>query len=134
MLRRKASSFVWLTAPSGFTGDEIVEGVIAHKVHLGIADASGRQSPVVIEDSQYTLPADLVILALGFDPDNIPQSVRGTGACRQPLGHDQGRLQDDDDLDRRRVRGWVTSCRGASLVVWAIKDGRDRRGLDRTLP
>ncbi len=47
--------------------------MIAHKVHLGVADATGRQTPQVVEGSQFSLPADLAILALGFDPEELPR-------------------------------------------------------------
>ncbi len=45
--------FVWLTAPKGFTGGDTVEGVMVQRMRLGDPDASGRQSPEVIEDADY---------------------------------------------------------------------------------
>ncbi len=116
--------FVWLTAPSGFVGSEKVASVIAHGVHLGIADASGRQSPQVIEDSQFTLPADLVILALGFDPDNIPHLF---GAPELAVSR-WGTIRVDHKTLMTSIDGVFAAgdvVRGASLVVWAIRDGRD---------
>ena len=64
--------FVWLTAPKRLTGEE-VEGVIVQRMRLGQPDASGRQSPEVIEGADYTEEADLVIKALGFEPEDLTQ-------------------------------------------------------------
>ena len=47
-------------------------GVRAQRIHLGLADATGRQAPQAIEGSHFNLPADLVLKALGFDPEDIP--------------------------------------------------------------
>ena len=40
-------------------------------MHLGLPDATGRQTPRVIEGSSFTIEADLVIKALGFDPEDL---------------------------------------------------------------
>ena len=64
--------FVWLTAPKAFTGSDTVSGVIVQRMRLGSPDASGRQSPELIEDADYIEPAELVVQALGFEPENIP--------------------------------------------------------------
>src|SRR5262249_39933921 len=59
--------FVWLAAPKSFHGDKDVSSVRAHKIHLGVADSAGRQTPQIVEGSDFALDADLVIKALGFD-------------------------------------------------------------------
>ncbi|MCB1406253.1 MAG: FAD-dependent oxidoreductase, partial [Rhodobacteraceae bacterium] len=64
--------FVWLTAPAGFTGESTVEGVIVQKMRLGVPDLSGRRAPELIEGADYIEPADLVIKALGFEPEALP--------------------------------------------------------------
>ena len=64
--------FVWLSAPKGFTGGTEVEGVMVQKMRLGAPDATGRQSPEIIEGADYVEPADLVIQALGFEPEDLP--------------------------------------------------------------
>ena len=64
--------FVWLSAPKGFTGDATVSGVIVQKMQLGAPDASGRQSPEEIPGAEYKEGADLVIKALGFEPEDLP--------------------------------------------------------------
>ena len=64
--------FVWLSAPEAVLGDTDVEGVRAVRIHLGVADASGRQIPQPIPGSSYSVDADLLIKALGFDPEDLP--------------------------------------------------------------
>lgn len=115
--------FEWLTAPVGFTGDP-VNGVIVQRMRLGAPDASGRQSPEVIEGSDYTEQADLVIKALGFEPENLPQlwNTPGLEVTRW------GTVTAEFTSGRTSVDGVYAIgdiVRGASLVVWAIRDGRD---------
>ena len=116
--------FAWLSAPEAFLGDNHVNAVRAVRMRLGLPDASGRQSVEILPNSHFTVGADLVIKALGFDPEPLP------------------RLWAQDSLEVSRWgtlkvhhRSFQTSLpgvfaagdivRGASLVVWAIKDGRD---------
>ncbi len=92
--------FVWLSAPKGFTGNP-VNGVIVQKMRLGAPDASGRRSPEVIEGSDYTEDADLVIKALGFEPEDLPTLWGRTGSARDPLGHRESRLWHPQDRPGR---------------------------------
>ncbi|SFR20179.1 NAD(P)-dependent oxidoreductase [Poseidonocella sedimentorum] len=115
--------FEWLTAPKGFAGDP-VEGVIVQKMRLGAPDASGRQSPEIIDGSDYTEPAELVIKALGFEPEDLPKlwDTEGLEVTRW------GTIKAEFTTGRTalpRVYAVGDIVRGASLVVWAIKDGRD---------
>ncbi|MFT4152025.1 MAG: NAD(P)-dependent oxidoreductase [Paracoccaceae bacterium] len=116
--------FVWLAAPKGFTGSETVEGVIVQQMRLGAPDASGRQSPEVIEGADYVEPADLVLTALGFEPEDLP------GLWNQPeLGVTRwGTVKADFRSHATNLPGVFAAgdiVRGASLVVWAIRDGRE---------
>jgi glutamate synthase (NADPH/NADH) small chain len=116
--------FVWLTAPRGFTGGTSVEGVIVQRMRLGDPDASGRQSPEVIEDADYTEPADLVVQALGFEPEEIPTlwGVPELAVTRW------GTIKADFRSHATSLPGVYAAgdiVRGASLVVWAIRDGRE---------
>ncbi|MEL7460614.1 MAG: NAD(P)-dependent oxidoreductase [Pseudomonadota bacterium] len=115
--------FLWLSAPKGFTGDE-VEGVIVEKMRLGAPDATGRQSPEVIEGSDYTEEADLVIKALGFEPENLPTlwDVPELEVSRW------GTIKAHHKTHATSLEGVYAAgdiVRGASLVVWAIRDGRE---------
>ena len=116
--------FVWLTAPRGFTGGTTVEGVIVQRMRLGDPDASGRQSPEVIEDADYTEAADLVVQALGFEPEAIPTlwGVPELAVTRW------GTIKSDFRTHSTSLPGVYAAgdiVRGASLVVWAIRDGRE---------
>lgn len=75
--------FVWLAAPAGFvTGEDgSVTGVRVQKMRLGQPDATGRRSPEVIEGADYTETADMVIMALGFEPEDLP-TLWGCPTCR----------------------------------------------------
>ncbi len=115
--------FVWLSAPKGFTGDE-VEGVMVQKMRLGAPDATGRQVPELIEGSDYVEGADLVIKALGFEPEDLPKlwGVDGLEVTRW------GTIKADYKTHVTNIPGVYAAgdiVRGASLVVWAIRDGRE---------
>ncbi|MBI1494794.1 NAD(P)-dependent oxidoreductase [Halocynthiibacter styelae] len=115
--------FVWLAAPKGFTGDPVA-GVMVQKMRLGAPDASGRQSPEVIEGADYVEGADLVIKALGFEPEDLP-TLWNTPELEVTRW---GTVLTDGATHQTRLPGvWAVGdiARGASLVVWAIKDGRD---------
>ncbi|WP_421702343.1 NAD(P)-dependent oxidoreductase [Aliiroseovarius sp.] len=115
--------FVWLAAPKGFAGDP-VSGVMVQKMRLGAPDASGRQSPEVIEGADYVEEADLVIKALGFEPEDLPTLW---GEPDLPVTR-WGTIKAQFNTGRTDLDGvWAVGdiVRGASLVVWAIKDGRD---------
>ena len=119
--------FVWLTTPSKFNGKNKVESVEVNKIKLGEPDDSGRRRPEIIEGSNYNVKADLVIKSLGFDPEDLPKL----------FGEDNlnltkwGTIKIDFDTMETSVPGVFAAgdiVRGASLVVWAIKDGRDVSG------
>jgi len=116
--------FVWLAAPKGFTGGLQVEGVMVQKMRLGAPDASGRQSPEVIEGADYVEPADLVVQALGFEPEALPKlwGVDELAVTRW------GTIKADFRSHETSLPGVYAVgdiVRGASLVVWAIRDGRE---------
>ena len=117
--------FVWQSAPEGFTGkDNAVSGVKAQKIRLGVPDATGRQTPIPVEGSGYSLEADLVIKALGFDPEDLPTLF----GCPELKVSRWGTVTIDYQTKMTNIDGIFAAgdiVRGASLVVWAIRDGRD---------
>ncbi len=116
--------FEFLATPEAFLGDERVEAVRAVRMRLGEPDEGGRPTPRVVPGSQRRLPADLVLMALGFDPEPIAESF-GTGDLALTRW---GTLKTDMLTGRTNLAGVYAAgdiVRGASLVVWAIRDGRD---------
>src|SRR5216684_1120383 len=116
--------FVWLTAPQAFLGKEKVSHVRSVRIHLGMPDATGRQTPQEIPNSHANIEADLVLKALGFDPEDLPAmltapdlGVTGWGTLKINWKSMM------TSLDGVFAAGDIV--RGASLVVWAVRDGRD---------
>ena len=116
--------FVWLSSPKEFIGTNKVEGLIVNKIKLGKPDDSGRRKPEVQNDSHFNIKADIVIKALGFDPENLPK-LFGSEDLQVTKW---GTLKTNFDTMETNLTGVFAAgdiIRGASLVVWAIKDGRD---------
>ncbi len=115
--------FVWLSAPKGFAGSPL-DGVMVQKMRLGAPDASGRQMPELIEGADYSEPCDLAVMALGFEPEDIPAlwNTEGLEVTRW------GTIKADFRTHQTSLPGVYAVgdiVRGASLVVWAIADGRE---------
>jgi glutamate synthase (NADPH/NADH) small chain len=116
--------FVWLATPVAFHGDDAVTEVRAQRMHLGMPDSAGRQMPQPVEGSDFTLDADLVILALGFDPEDVPTLFGAPELAVTRWGTLKINFRTMmTSLDGVFAAGDIV--RGASLVVWAIRDGRD---------
>lgn len=116
--------FVWLAAPEAVVGKNKVSSVRAHRIHLGVADSSGRQTPQIVDGSDFTIDADLVITALGFEPDDVPKMFGAPGLAVSRWGT----LRIDNRTLMTTIDGVFAAgdiVRGASLVVWAVRDGRD---------
>ena len=117
--------FEWLAAPRLLLGDASgVTGVRAARMRLGPPDSTGRQSPEEVAGADFELPAQLVIKALGFDPEDLPTLF---GASELKVSR-WGTVRVDmknlmTNLDGVFAAGDIV--RGASLVVWAVRDGLD---------
>ncbi|PRY92997.1 glutamate synthase (NADPH) small subunit [Hasllibacter halocynthiae] len=119
--------FVWLSAPKRFVtrpGEEAVKGVEVSRMRLGQPDATGRQVPEVIEGADYVEDAEMVVMALGFEAEDLPAlwdepalEVTRWGTVRAQFG------THETAMDGVYAVGDIV--RGASLVVWAIRDGRE---------
>lgn len=115
--------FEWLAAPAGFVGNP-VNAVKVQKMRLGAPDVSGRQSPEVIEGADYNEAADLVIKALGFEAEDLPTLW---DLPELPVTR-WGTVKAEYETGATELEGVYAIgdiVRGASLVVWAIRDGRD---------
>ncbi|MBC2778648.1 NAD(P)-dependent oxidoreductase [Parasphingopyxis marina] len=119
--------FVWLSAPQAFEGQDAVSGVKAVGMRLGAPDASGRRTPQADPGSEFDIDADLVIKALGFDAEDLP----GMFGSPDLSVTRWGTLRVDHKTMQTSLEGVFAAgdiVRGASLVVWAIRDGRDVSG------
>ena len=117
-------NFDWLASPAAVAGGVRADGVVIQRMKLGAPDSGGRRAPEAIAGKTETRPADLVIKALGFDAEDLPKlfdapdlAVTPHGSLRVPRG------TYTTTLDGVFAGGDVV--RGASLVVWAVKDGMD---------
>jgi glutamate synthase (NADPH) small chain len=116
--------FVWLSAPEAFDGTDHVSGVRVAQMRLGSPDASGRRAPEADPGNEFRIDADMVIKALGFDAEPLPQMF---GAPDLSVTR-WGTLRVDHRTMMTSLDGVFAAgdiVRGASLVVWAIRDGRD---------
>ena len=116
--------FVWLSAPKKFIGKNNVQAVQVDKMLLGEPDESGRRKPIIKEGSDFELKADIVIRSLGFDPENLPELFNENELKVTRWGTIKANLETmETSIPGVFAAGDI--IRGASLVVWAIKDGRD---------
>ncbi len=116
--------FVWLSNPKKFIGTTKIHSVLAEKIKLGKPDASGRKKPEPIPNSGFKMKADMVIKALGFDPEDLPKLFDSPDLSVSTLGTIKINLKTmETNLPGVFAAGDIV--RGASLVVWAIRDGRD---------
>ena len=123
--------FVWLSSPKEFKGTNKVENLIVDKIELGETDESGRRRPEIKEGSEFKINADMVIKALGFDPEDLPYLFDS----KELQVTKWGTIKTDFDTMETNLKGVFAAgdiVRGASLVVWAIKDGRDAAAAIKT--
>ena len=116
--------FIWLSNPIKFIGKSQISSIVVERMKLGEVDASGRKKPEIIPNSQFEIKADMVIKALGFDPENLPKLFNCPDLSISKLGTIKINLKTmETNLHGVFAAGDIV--RGASLVVWAIRDGRE---------
>ena len=125
--------FVWLSGPKEFIGKNKVEKVLVNKMKLGDPDDGGRRKPIIDQGSEYEIETDIVIKSLGFDPEDLPKLFDEKDLQVSKWGT----IKIDFDTMETNLKGVFAAgdiVRGASLVVWAIKDGRDvAESIDKLL-
>jgi len=122
--KEEGVEFQWLSSPSEFLGEDHVTGVRVAKMRLGAADSSGRQRPEEIQGAEVIEPADMVIKALGFDAEDLPHLWDESALEVTRWGTIKANSQTHETM-MQGVYAVGDIVRGASLVVWAIADGRD---------
>jgi glutamate synthase (NADPH/NADH) small chain len=116
--------FNWLTLPIQYQGNNNLDQVKIAKMELGSPDETGRRKPEIKKDSEEILNADLVIEALGFEPEELPIMFDEPALNVTQWGTLKVNYKNlMTSLDGVFAAGDIV--RGASLVVWGIKDGRD---------
>jgi len=116
--------FVWLSSPKEFKGTNKIEKLVVDQIQLGKPDDTGRSRPEIKKGSEFEIKADMVIKALGFDPENLPYLFD----AKELQVTKWGTIKTNFDTQETNLEGVFAAgdiVRGASLVVWAIKDGRD---------
>jgi glutamate synthase (NADPH/NADH) small chain len=117
--------FDWLAAPKSIQGDaKKAKGVRAIRMRLGDLDSSGRRAPEEMPGSEYDVTGDLVIKALGLDPEDLQTLFDAPDL--KITRHNTLRVDHRTtmtSLDGVFAAGDIV--RGASLVVWAIREGRE---------
>ena len=83
-----------------------------------------RKKPEIVKNSDFEIKADIVIKALGFDPEEIPKLFNSPELSVSHWGTIKINLKTmETNIPGIFAAGDIV--RGASLVVWAIRDGRD---------
>ena len=116
--------FVWLTNPKEFIGQKNVSSILVEQMQLGKSDSSGRKTPESIPNSEFKLEVDMTIKALGFNPENLPKMFD----LPELTVSKWGTIKINSKTMETSISGVFAAgdiVRGASLVVWAIRDGRD---------
>ena len=116
--------FIWQSNPKKFIGSEEISSILVEKMELGEPDSSGRKKPEAIPNSDFEIKTDMVIKAIGFDPEDLPKLFNNSNLSVSKWGT----IKIDMKSMETNIRGIFAAgdiVRGASLVVWAIKDGRD---------
>jgi glutamate synthase (NADPH/NADH) small chain len=111
---------VFAVAVQEFVGDDRVQAIRICEVTVSKRD--GRRTVTPVPGTERELPADLVLLAIGFDGTEPGPMLDQLGLSRTPRGTldcDPGWQTDTDGVF---VAG--DAHRGASLIVWAIAEGR----------
>jgi glutamate synthase (NADPH/NADH) small chain len=121
--REEGVRFQYLTAPVRFDGaDGHVTDAECVRMRLGEPDESGRRRPEPIPGSEFTVPADTVVLAIGYGADElVEETTPGLHADRR--SH-LIRVREDYSTSRRGVFAGGDNVNGADLVVTALADGR----------
>ena len=116
--------FIWQSLPKSFHGDGKIKEVKCIKMKLSEPDPSGRRIPEEIENSDFFLKADIVIEALGFEPEDLPTLFKEKNLQVTKWGT----IKTSFSTLMTEINGVFAAgdiARGASLVVWGIRDGRD---------
>ncbi|MBM3882050.1 MAG: NAD(P)-dependent oxidoreductase [Verrucomicrobia bacterium] len=130
----EGANFLFLTNPVAVEGDAQgrVTQVRCIRMELGEPDAKGRRSPRPVKGSEFVVPADIVLVAYGFDPVPFPAGSEWSQITLNDWG---GVVVDENHMTTLpKVFSGGDQVRGADLVAFAVRDGRRAaRGIHRYL-
>jgi len=120
----EGAEFLFLTNP--FALEQDAEGNVASvrcvRMELGEPDASGRRKPRPVRGSEFSIRADVILVAYGFDPVPFPP---GSELAKIKVNEWGGIMVDSSQMTSiPGVFAGGDDVRGPSLVVHAVRDGR----------
>jgi glutamate synthase (NADPH/NADH) small chain len=120
--REEGTQFMYLTVPHRFEGAAgRVTSAECRRMQLGAPDESGRRRPEPVPGSEFSLPVDIVVLAIGYEPDDL---LEKTTPGLRTTNWKTVRVDEDYQTTRRGVFAGGDNVNGADLVVTAMADGR----------
>jgi glutamate synthase (NADPH/NADH) small chain len=124
--REEGVIFEYLTLPIRLIGDErgVVQAAECVRMQLGAPDAKGRRSPVPIQGSNFVLPCDTVVLAIGYNCDTeIPECTDQLEKTKWGTIYVQN--EETGRTSREDIYAAGDCVRGADLVVTALAAARN---------
>lgn len=129
--REEGVAFHWLAAPTRFLGEHHLTGVECSLMQLGAPDASGRRRPEPVAGSEFLLPADTAIVAIGQQPR------RDLLGWIDGLELDGGRIAIDPETGQTGNDKYFAAgdaVNGGSTVVEAVREAKlAARAIDARL-
>jgi glutamate synthase (NADPH/NADH) small chain len=120
--REEGTEFMYLTVPYRFVGEgNVVKAAECRRMQLGAPDESGRRRPEPIKGSEFVHEADIVVLAIGYEPDDL---LEKTTPGLRTTNWKTVRVDEDYQTTRPGVFAGGDNVNGADLVVTAMADGR----------
>ena len=111
LARREGVDIRFLTSPVGFVGEDRVEGIRCAEMRLGAPDESGRRRPEPVPGSEFIIPVDTVVKAIGQQPrrefPTLLESVDEDGRTANP-----------------RIFAAGDAVNGGASVVQAVADAK----------
>lgn len=123
--KEEGVKFHWRSGPEKYLGNNTATGILVYRTRVATLDESQRQSPIKDSSGMYELQADMIIEALGFEVDNIETKIIDQENAEKLELNLNGTIAVNENLESN-IKGIFAAgdvVRGASLVVWAIKDG-----------
>lgn len=120
----EGAKFMFLSNPTAIESDaeQLVKQVRCVRMELGEPDSKGRRKPVAVPGSEFLVPADVVLVAYGFDPVPFPPNTEWSDISVTDWG---GIIVDENQMTNvPKLFSGGDQARGASLVVHAVRDGR----------